>query len=273
MLSRSSPSSHSQRQDWINALERAGIIHAKQEVDDIIKDVHQFRRTADWIVQAVKRRCQREPLAYILGWQPFYHRRFAVDATTLIPRPETEYLMQYVLEQLKKTPTARIVDCGTGCGAIAITLKAEIPTLTVIAIDDDARTLEVAKRNAQRLETIIDFRLGNLLKPLGSAPIDGIIANLPYLPTAWKGHLQPEINFEPEKALYGGPDGLDLVKQIIRQVKSRGTPYPWIILELLPQQIASVSELLNKKLGGTMNLIVDLSGVGRFIYWQQAISL
>ncbi|MBI5134625.1 peptide chain release factor N(5)-glutamine methyltransferase [Candidatus Uhrbacteria bacterium] len=260
MLSRSSASTHPQWQQWVDALTQSGIAHAAQEVQNILE-------SGLPVQAAVDRRCRREPLAYIVGWQPFYHRRFSVNRSTLVPRPETEHLMQALLMKIKKTPAAHIVDCGTGCGAIAITLKAEIPTLTIIATDINESTLAIARENAVANRAVVDFRLGNLLEPVAADRVDGIIANLPYLPTSWNGALEPELSYEPEIALFAGNDGLDAVRLFVDQLGARLWPLPWVVLELLPEQVPIVSNLLKNAIGGGITTLLDLSGAERFILW------
>lgn len=165
----------------------------------------------------VARRVKREPLAYILGRVEFYGLTLEVNRQVLIPRPETESLINYALDHAPQGAT--VLDVGTGSGAIAIALKHTRPDLAVMASDISAPALEVARRNAAKYRiSDIYFRQSNLMDDI-SGRFDVIVANLPYVPT--KRQLEPELTHEPRLALNGGPDGLELYRQLLSQI----TPY------------------------------------------------
>lgn len=169
----------------------------------------------------VQRRQQHEPLAYILGYREFYGRNFLVNKDVLIPRPETEDLVEKVL-QYSQGRLLSVLDVGTGTGAIAITLKLEQPNLKVIASDIDQQTLRIAQKNAKLhgLEQKVEFVQSDLLEKI-KEPVDVIATNLPYVPTEkWK-RLPEEIrNFEPRRALDSGTSVMSLYDKLFAQAKS-----------------------------------------------------
>ncbi len=150
------------------------------------------------------RRGKREPVAYILGAREFYGRRFAVDARVLIPRPETELLVDLALARSKERPVVRIADVGTGSGALAVSLALGIPGARVVAVDVSPGALEVARANAAALGSEIDFVLGDGPEALrGSEPFDLIVSNPPYIAPEARATLEPEVaDHEPELALF-----------------------------------------------------------------------
>jgi release factor glutamine methyltransferase len=175
----------------------------------------------------IKRRAKHEPIAYLTGSKSFYGRDFAVTKHVLVPRPETEELVEHVL---LSTPTPELIwDVGTGSGAIAVTLKAECPKATVFASDVDARALAIAKRNTKTIlkkSSAIHFFKGSLLTPqiekaiLKQKPKHlTIVANLPYLPLSDKKVLAKDVvSFEPSKALFTKDEGLFLIQELLRQL-------------------------------------------------------
>lgn len=165
----------------------------------------------------IARRAQGEPVAYILGRREFYGREFFVDRRVLIPRPETELLVERALALLEGRSNPLVADIGTGSGAIAVTLAAERPDARVIATDISAGALEVARLNAERHGVIdrVEFRQGHLLEPLDE-PVDLICANLPYVGTNEAGVLPRDVvQYEPHEALFAGPEGLLLIRELL----------------------------------------------------------
>ncbi len=160
----------------------------------------------------------QEPLAYVVGHREFFDVDLLTDARALIPRPETECLIEHALNTLAHHPAPLIADVGTGCGAIAVTLAKHLPRARVIATDLSADALELASVNAQRMGVAsrIDFRLGSLLEPL-TEKIDLLAANLPYINDKdWPFLAKTIRGHEPKMAFIGGPDGLDLVRGLLR---------------------------------------------------------
>ncbi|HEX4662349.1 MAG TPA: peptide chain release factor N(5)-glutamine methyltransferase, partial [Candidatus Saccharimonadales bacterium] len=159
------------------------------------------------------RRESHEPLAYILGYKEFYGHDFIVTSAVLIPRPETESLVD-LLADLQPQPEQRLLDVGTGSGAIAISCKLRWPDLAITATDISPAALAVAAQNASALHADITLRESNLLQSVGG-PYDYIVANLPYVTRSWQ--RSPETNYEPAEALFASDDGLALIKKLMTQ--------------------------------------------------------
>ena len=183
----------------------------------------------------VERRCQGEPVAYIVGEKEFWSLRFEVNREVLIPRPETECLIEEVLERsAPQSADPRIIDIGTGSGAIGVALAAEIPAARVVATDISSGALEVARRNALRngVAGRIEFLQGELYAaPTGV--FDIVVSNPPYIPDAAYPLLPAGIRaFEPRQALIAGPDGTAFHRRIIREGAHRLKAGGWIFLEI-----------------------------------------
>jgi len=164
---------------------------------------------------AIVRRVLREPVAYIVGVQEFWGRDFLVRPGVLIPRPETELIVEETLAWARTRPQAlRIVDIGTGSGCLAITLALELPRAAVHATDISADALAVARENAERLQARIALHHGSMLAGV-APPVDAILSNPPYIAGTDYQALQPEVrSFEPASALLGGDDGLDAIRLV-----------------------------------------------------------
>jgi release factor glutamine methyltransferase len=187
----------------------------------------------------LKRREQRTPLAYILGHKEFYGHEFAVTPYVLIPRPETESLIECI-EGLGLPPEFRFADIGTGSGAIAITLKLNQPKRQVFATDVSPEALAVAQENARNLGADVIFLQGDLTKPLRS-PVDMIVANLPYVDPDWE--RSPETDFEPKLALFAEHHGLALIEKLIQQAPERLAANGYLLLEADPEQHDAIINL------------------------------
>ncbi len=195
----------------------------------------------------LERRLAREPLAYILGYREFYGINLLVNSSVLIPRPETETLVEHALFMAlmgMETTDLVIADVGTGSGAIAVNLAIHLPSARIYALDVADGVLDVASYNvrAHNVSDRVTLGKGHLLEPLPE-PVDLIVANLPYIPSGRIPTLQPEVQREPREALDGGPDGLDHIRGLLCQapgkVKDQGT----ILLELDPEQVPAIEEL------------------------------
>jgi release factor glutamine methyltransferase len=182
------------------------------------------------------RRLQREPVAYILGNKHFRWINLAVDGRVLVPRPETELLVEIGLA----LPTdSRVVDVGTGSGAVALALAFERPDLEIWGTDISAEALAVAEENAARLRLDVRFVHGDLLDGVPGA-VDAVLANLPYVADGTP--LEPEISrYEPAEALYAGPDGLDVIRSLVRAADD----VRFLALEIGQGQDIAVAELLH----------------------------
>lgn len=180
----------------------------------------------------LERRKQRIPMAYITGHKEFYGREFAVSPAVLIPRPETETLIE-LIANLDLPPNTTIIDVGTGSGAIAITTKLEHPTWSVTGCDIDEDALLIAAQNADQLGAHISLRHSDLLGSIDGA-FDLIAANLPYVDREWE--RSPETNFEPALALFADDHGCALIDELIRQAPAHLTPQGYVVLEADPEQ-------------------------------------
>lgn len=183
--------------------------------------------------RAVARRVVREPVAYILGFKDFRHISLQVDPRVLIPRPETELLVEVALS----LPSgARVADVGTGSGAVALALLSERPDLRVVGIDVYEDAVAVARENASRLGLDVEFVVGDLL---AGGRYDAVLANLPYVTS--HASLAPEIaQYEPTGALFGGADGLDVIRRLVSMLSG----VPFVGLEIGFDQSAAVTSLL-----------------------------
>ncbi len=186
-----------------------------------------------------------EPLAYVVGHREFYDVDLLTDARALIPRPETECLIEHALQALADHPAPLIADIGTGCGAIAVTLAKHLPRARVIATDLSPAALELARENAQRhgVAARLDFRVGSLLEPVVES-IDLLAANLPYIDDKDWPYLAKTIRgHEPKMAFLGGPDGLDLVRAMLHDAPRVTHAGSLILLEIGAYQGDQVTEI------------------------------
>jgi release factor glutamine methyltransferase len=166
----------------------------------------------------IRRRIAGEPVAYLVGKKEFRSLELGVDPRVLVPRPDTETLVEVVLAALDAEAAGRVVDVGTGSGAIALALKRARPRLEVIAVDRSRDALAVARANAERLAIELELCEGDLLSPVaGRAPLLAVVSNPPYIPTGELAGLALEVQREPRAALDGGPDGLDVIRRLVAQ--------------------------------------------------------
>jgi release factor glutamine methyltransferase len=230
--------------------------------------------------ELVARRQKREPLPYILGEWEFYGLRLEVTPAVLIPRPETETLVEVCISRLStlnaQRSTLNGADIGTGSGAIAIALAHSLANLHLIATEFSEAALAVAQRNILRhnLQDRITCLKADLLEAVvgrgcqapPSGSFDFIIANLPYIPTNIIPTLQPEVrDWEPRPALDGGPDGLIYIWQLISQARDYLKPGGFIALEISPEQAEEVKRLLALNNFGNLEIVKDLAGKARVI--------
>jgi len=206
------------------------------------------------------RRQRGEPLAYLTGHKEFYGLDLRVDARVLVPRPDTETLVDWALEVLQAQDTAEVLDLGTGSGAIALALKHTLPDLNVSAIDYSADALAVASANAARLHLAVSFQQGSWLDGV-SARYQLIVSNPPYI-AAQDQHLSA-LTFEPLQALTSGVDGLDDIRRIIRQAPARLQAGGWLLLEHGYDQAPAVRALLHEAGFCDVQSRLDLSDIER----------
>jgi release factor glutamine methyltransferase len=207
------------------------------------------RTFQDW----ARRRSGREPVAYILGVKGFRRLELAVDPRVLVPRPETEHVVEAALDL---PAGARVVDVGTGSGAIALALKDERPDLDVLGTDVSADALAVARANGSRLGLAVTWLQADLLD--GVAEVDAVVSNPPYVRVGER--LPPEVaRFEPAAALFAGPDGLDVYRRLVPAVRA-----PFVALEVGAGQAPAVSDLLAAA-GFSLSVVKDLAGIDRVV--------
>ncbi len=214
------------------------------------------------------KRCQHYPLAYLINQQPFFDLNLYVDKRVLIPRPETEELVELALKLIKKYKLKTVADIGTGSGAIALAIKKQMPHLTIYATDISKAALTVAQKNARRLKLHINFKLGNLLLPLKGKKIDLITANLPYLAPAYFRQGTKEIKYEPKVALLAKNKGLEYYQGVIKQLSILKKIPDFAIFELDPRNITTFKKWLISNLKiKTKNIKInkDLNNKNRFL--------
>ena len=280
------PSLRNVIQETHRTLESAGIPDARLEAEVMVMDVMRMPRQSIFAEQEsqvseqqqqslnaiVERRLTREPLAYILNYREFYGVNLLVNPDVLIPRPETEAMVEHALFMALMGMESRelvIADIGTGTGAIAINLAIHLPAARIYATDAYDATLDVAAYNI-RMHNVADrvtLLKGDLLEPLPE-PVDVIAANLPYLPTDRIPTLQPEVQWEPVAALDGGPGGIDLIERLLQQAATgdRIKPHGVILLELDPEQISEARSLATNAFpDAEITVEPDLAGLGRLL--------
>jgi release factor glutamine methyltransferase len=207
------------------------IAHAERAVD--AADLERFR-------SLIERRARGEPLAYLTGWREFWSLRLAVSPAVLVPRPETELLIERALA-LDAAPGARVADLGTGSGAIALALASERPDWQLIATDVSAAALAGARANAAALGLErVEFRQGSWYQPLAGERCDLLLSNPPYVAADDTALLTPPLALEPRLALDGGADGLAHLRTIARGAPPHLRRGGWLLLEHAPVQAAEV---------------------------------
>lgn len=224
-----------------------------------------FRRFLD-------RRAAHEPTAYIIGTREFFGLEFEVTRAALIPRPETEVLVQIAAEWSRRNrPGApvTIADVGVGCGTIAVALATELPNARIIAIDTSKRALALALRNSERhgVAERIEFVHGSILAPLGQRKVDVIASNLPYVRTGDWQELPPEIrDYEPKSALDGGPDGLRLIRRLLKQAPDHLTPGGALFAEIGDAEGADATSAARRSFpDARIEVRPDLAGLDRVL--------
>lgn len=180
----------------------------------------------------VARRAAGEPVAYLTGHRGFWTLDIMVTPATLIPRPETEVLVEQALARIPMEQACRVADLGTGSGAVALAIASERPRARVAATDNSASALDVARGNAERLGiSNVDFLLGDWLTPLAARRFDVIVSNPPYIEMA-DAHLhEGDLRFEPAQALVSGVDGLDAIRRIVRDASACLVSGGWLLFE------------------------------------------
>lgn len=214
--------------------------------------------------QALARRRKGEPIAYITGHREFYGLDFIVNHNVLIPRPESELLVEKAIELAQSRNITQIADVGTGSGAIAISVAVNLPGVIVYATDISARVLAVARKNCRRYGVVdrVVLLQGDMLEPL-PGPVDLIIANLPYVRASVLPAGNP-LRFEPRLALDGGKEGLDRINVLCHQAGAMLCKKGYLLLEIGQGQAERVSELLKREFpAAVIEIRRDLAGIER----------
>lgn len=255
-------------------LSAAGIADAKFEAELLVRASAGMSRARYFTAPAfgeddrerlealLARREAREPAPYITGHREFYGRDFAVGPGVLVPRPETELLVDIALEELDRDPAAVVLEAGTGSGAVAVSVAAERPGATVIATDVSPAAMRFARENAARHAPMTALILGSLATPVRRA--DVVVANLPYIPTWEIEALEPEVSrWEPRVALDGGADGFSLIRELVADCAARLRPR-LLALEVGFGQAAAVGGIV-RNAGAEPWFVKDLSGIDRLV--------
>ncbi len=234
------------------------IAHSEQPVADL--DIHTFDKL-------LTLRAKGMPIAYILGQRPFYDRSFKVTPHVLVPRPETEHIVEAALAWAEGRGSIRLVDVGTGSGAIAVTLAAHLPDSVVIATDISRAALVIAQDNAEGV-TNIRYVQADLLSPL-RGPFDVIATNLPYIATGDIGLLEVA-KFEPHVALDGGVDGLTHIRRFLQQAPSRLARPGLLLMEIAVDQAPVVTALAQALFpGASVSILKDYAKLDRVLRVEQ----
>ena len=222
------------------------------------------------VEQLVSRRARGEPVAHLIGEREFYGRPFIVNADVLIPRPETEMLVERARSLLRARPAscvaARVLDIGTGSGCIAVSIACESPEAVVVATDISSAALAVAQSNAERhsLASRVRFVHGSLTA--GTADVDLIVTNPPYIPETDRTGLMRDVrDFEPATALFGGTDGLDVVRALIPEALHALAAGGTILMEIGAGQVDHVTDLMHRAGFEGVTTHRDLAGIERMV--------
>jgi release factor glutamine methyltransferase len=264
----------------------AGIESAQREVEWLLTAILQTDRANLYLMREyrlqqneqaqfdalLQRRLTREPLQYILGSCEFYGFEFTVTPAVLIPRPETELLVEKVVELAAPFDSPRIIDIGTGSGCIAVSLARLIANAHVIATDVSKAALEIAQANAKKLGVAdrIEFRLADMTKSDSGEQFDIVVSNPPYVLESERPSLQPEVrDWEPAEALYVKDDGLKFYRSIIDYSKNHLLTGGWVACEMASQRSTAIEKLFREAGLFQVQIIQDLAGFDRHVIGQK----
>lgn len=262
-------------------LESCAVPEARTEADLLLAHVRRISRDKLYLdfnqevpsgekaqyLELLQRRGGRVPLAYLLETREFMGLNFYVNEHVLIPRPETELLVEKTLEKGKikyKGKAARLLDLCTGSGALAVAIARFWPATRITAVDISEEALQVARKNAWQQAVNIDFRRGDLFDPVRNEKFDIIVSNPPYLSAAEYDQCSPEVKHEPAPALLGGTDGLDFYRKIAEEAGNFLLPGGILLLEIGCKQAAPVSRLLTSQ-GYQTAVFTDYAGLDRIV--------
>ena len=242
--------------------------------------MHSLKRSRAWLIthcdellgedlsvtytELLDRRRKGEPIQYITGETEFYSLPFLVTPDVLIPRPETEHLVEKVIELATDFAAPRIVDVGTGSGAIAVALAHKLPQASITATDISSRALALTEENAKRNGVAVRFLAGDLLAPVAGERFEIIVSNPPYVPTADRDSLDVEVReYEPALALFAGDDGLDVYRRLIPAAFDALADGGFVALEIGYGQSAAIAKLLACAGFEQIEFVPDLQGISR----------
>lgn len=239
-------------------LQQSGSDSARRDAEILL--LHVLQRDAMWLyahddempaaemqaafLDLLRRREQGEPVAHLIGQRGFWTLDLTVNAHTLIPRPETELLVEFALEKILAGSAEAVLDLGTGSGAIALAVKSERPSCVVTAVDASADALAVARANAARLHLPVEFLQGSWFAPLSERRFQVILSNPPYISQGDRHLVQGDVRFEPRSALVSGADGLDDIRLLVQSAPVHLLPGGWLALEHGFDQAAAVRALM-----------------------------
>ncbi len=242
--------------------------------------IHTLNRSRTWLIThydhllsddlsasyagLLERRRTGEPIQYITGETEFYGLPFRVTPDVLIPRPETEHVVEKVIELAAEFDAPRIVDVGTGTGAIAVALAHKLPHASITATDISLRALALAEENAKRNEVAVRFLDGDLLAPVDGERFEVVVSNPPYVAMADRDSLDVEVReFEPPLALFAGDDGLEIYRRLIPAAFDALTPGGFVVLEIGYGQSMAIVDLLARAGFERIEFVPDLQGIAR----------
>lgn len=266
--------------DAAQRLQQSGSDSARRDAELLL--LHVLQRNAMWLyahddealapelqqafLQLLQRREQGEPVAHLLGQRGFWTLDLAVNRHTLIPRPETEMLVEFALERIPAGSATAILDLGTGSGAIALAVKRERPSCVVTAVDASEEALAVARANAARLHLSVEFLSGSWFSPLAGRHFRLILSNPPYIPHDDVHLGQGDVRFEPRSALVSGVDGLDDIRVLARLAPAHLLQGGWLALEHGHDQAPRVRAILEAAGFQQVESRIDLNGHERITY-------
>jgi release factor glutamine methyltransferase len=227
---------------------------------DLLLTTDQTAQYESWL----RRRALHEPIQYILGEQEFFGLKFAVTPDVLIPRPETEHLVEALLACVPHDRPLRIADVGTGSGAIAVALSYALPEAQVTGLDISEAALAIAKRNAETHHVAgrMRFLTSDVLSAVASERFDAIVSNPPYVAEADRASLEPQVrDYEPSGALFAGTSGLDVYERLIPEAHAALEPGGWLLMEIGQGQRDALTQLLSG--WNNVGFIDDLQGIPR----------
>ncbi|MGA3011636.1 MAG: peptide chain release factor N(5)-glutamine methyltransferase [Terracidiphilus sp.] len=253
-------------------------VRARRDAELLL--THSLQRSRVWLIthgdalladelsvsytELLERRQKGEPIQYITGETEFYGLPFRVTPDVLIPRPETEHLVERVIGLASDFEAPRILDIGTGSGAIAVVLAHELSHASVTATDVSSRALELARENAKRNGVSIRFLLGDLLGPVAGERFEIIVSNPPYVAEADRNSLDVEVReHEPALALFAGEDGLDVCRRLIPAAFDALVQGGFVVLEIGYGQSTAIADLLAGSGFGQIEFVPDLQGIPR----------